>query len=128
MSVEFSMLLYSVGLTFALIMIPAAISLRANGMPVAVGSRDDCREPSTYCKRTLRLRDNMLENMLLFAPVVLMAAAMDVSNATTVLGAQLFFYARVGHAVVYLGGWPWIRTVLWAAGLVGTVLIAIELI
>ncbi len=128
MSVEFTMLLYSVVLTFVLIMIPATISLRANGMPVAVGSRDDCAEPSIYCKRTLRLRDNMFENMLLFAPVVLMAAAMDVSNATTVLGAQMFFYARVGHAVVYLGGWPWIRTALWAVGLVGTVMIAIELL
>lgn len=128
MSVEFTMLLYSVALTFVLIMIPATISLRANGMPVAAGSRDDCAEPSTYCKRTLRLRDNMFENMLLFAPVVLMAAAMDVSNATTVLGAQMFFYARVGHAVVYLGGWPWIRTALWAVGLVGTVMIAIELL
>ncbi len=128
MSVEFTMLLYSVGLTFVLIMIPATISLRANGMPLAVGSRDDCPEPSTYCKRTLRLRDNMLENMVLFAPLVLMAAAMDVSNATTVLGAQLFFYARVGHAVVYLGVWHWIRTELRAAGLVGTVMIAIELV
>ena len=128
MSVEFTMLLYSVVLTFFLIMIPATISLRANGTPVAVGSRDDCPEPSTYCKRTLRLRDNMFENMLLFAPVVLMAAAMDVSNATTVLGAQLFFYARIGHAITYLAGWPWIRTALWTVGVIGTAMIAAELI
>ena len=127
MSVEFTMLFYSVILTFVLIMIPATISLLANGMPVAIGSRDDCPESSTYCKRTLRLRDNMFENMLLFAPIVLMAAAMDVSNATTVFGAQLFFYARVGHAIVYLGGWPWIRTPIWAAGVVGIAMIAIEL-
>ena len=128
MSVEFTMLLYSVVLTFVLIMIPATISLLANGMPVAVGSRDDCPEPSTYCKRTLRLRDNMLENMALFAPIVLIAAAMDISNATTVLGAQLFFYARVAHAITYLAGWPWIRTALWTVGVIGAAMIAIELI
>lgn len=122
------MLFSSVILTFVLLMIPAMISLRTVGMPVAAGSRDDCPEPSTFCKRTLRLRDNMFENMLLFTPMVLMAAAMDVSNATTVLGAQLFFYARVGHAIVYLGGWPWIRTPIWAAGVVGIAMIAIELI
>ena len=126
MSVEFTMLLYSVVLTFVLIMIPATISLLANGIPVAVGSRDDCPEPSTYCKRTLRLRDNMLENMALFAPIVLIAAVMDISNATTVLGAQLFFYARIGHAITYLAGWPWIRTALWTVGVIGTAMIAVE--
>lgn len=128
MSVEFTMLLYSVGLTFVLIMIPATISLRANGLAAAAGSRDDCPEPSSYCKRTLRLRDNMLENMVLFAPLVLMAAAMEVGNEGTVLGAQLFFYARVGHAITYLGGWPWIRTALWVVGVAGTAMIAIALI
>ncbi len=128
MSVEFTMLLYSVVLTFVLILIPATISTLANGIPVAVGSRDDCPEPSTYCKRTLRLRDNMLENMALFAPIVLIAAVMDISNATTVLGAQLFFYARIGHAITYLAGWRWIRTALWTVGVIGTVMIAIELL
>ena len=128
MSVEFTMLFYSVILTFALIMVPASISMLANGLPWAAGARDDQPEPSSYCKRTLRLRNNMLENMALFAPLVLMAAAMEVGNDATVLGAQLFFYARVGHAIVYLAGWPWIRTALWAAGIVGTAMIAIELI
>jgi uncharacterized MAPEG superfamily protein len=128
MSIEFSLLLYSVGLTFVLIMIPATVGMLANGLPWAAGNRDAQPEASSYCKRTLRLRDNMLENMALFAPIVLIAAAMDVSNAATVLGAQLFFYARVGHAIVYLAGWPWVRTLLWAAGVVGTAMIAIELL
>ena len=128
MSVEFTMLFYSVILTFVLIMIPATISLLANGVPMAVGPRDDCPDSSRYCQRTLRLRDNMIENMIMFVPLVLMAVAMEVSTEGTALGAQLFFYARIGHAIVYLAGWPWIRTALWAVGVVGLAMIAIELL
>ena len=127
MSVEFTMLFSSVILTFVLILIPATIELLAHGIGTAVGSRDDAPEPSTFCKRTVRLRDNMLENMLLFVPVVLMAAVEEESNATTVLGAQMFFYARIAHALAYIGGVPWLRTLLWLVSVVGIAMIAIEL-
>ena len=35
------------------------------------------------------------------------------------LGAQIFAYARLAHAVIYLLGLPWLRAVAWAAGIVG---------
>ena len=42
------------------------------------------------------------------------------------LGAQLFFYSRIAHAVIYLAGWPWIRPLAWAIGLVGTLMILFD--
>jgi uncharacterized MAPEG superfamily protein len=41
----------------------------------------------------------------MFAPLALIAALVHVSNSWTVLAAQLFFYSRVAHAVVYIAGW-----------------------
>ena len=55
----------------------------------------------------------MLENMVLFTALVLIAAVANKANATTALGALIFFWARLIYAVIYLLGIPWLRTVAW---------------
>ena len=45
----------------------------------------------------------------------------------TIWGAQLFFYSRVAHAIVYLAGLPVIRPLFWTVGIVGTVMIFLAL-
>ena len=59
----------------------------------------------------------------MFAPLVLVGALMDVSSGTTALGAQLFFYSRVAHAVLYLAGLPWLRAGAWGVGMAGIVMV-----
>ena len=120
MSVELSMLIYSVGLLFGLIVIQAAAGVLAQGLPAMAGARDNLPAPKPFQARTKRLVDNYREGLAMFAPLVVIAALTQVSNHWTVLGAQLFFYARVVHAVLYLAGVPWIRPVAWAVGIVGT--------
>ncbi len=66
----------------------------------------------------------MQENLVMFAIVVLAANAAGISNDTTVLGATVFFYARVAHAIVYAFGWPMIRPLFYFAGVCGMVVIA----
>jgi hypothetical protein len=51
----------------------------------------------------------MQENLVIFSAVVLVANAVGVSNDSTALGASIFFFARVAHAIVYAFGWPVIR-------------------
>lgn len=124
MTVELTMLLYSTILFLLIILVPATDAINKNGPEAMGGARDNLPEPPVFRKRALRLRDNMLENIVMFAAVVLIANAAGVSNENTVLGAQIFFYARVAHAVIYLAGWPWIRPLFWLAGLIGTGMIA----
>lgn len=128
MTIELTFLVYSIILTFALILVPATVAILDNGVMTQAGSRDHLPEPSVFLKRATRLRNNMLENMVLFAALVLVAHAANVSNAMTVLGAQLFFGARIVHAVIYLAGWPLVRPVAWFAGVVGMILIALQLL
>jgi uncharacterized MAPEG superfamily protein len=123
MTVELTMLLYSVGLAILLILIPASMQILNNGVQTMAGPRDDLPEPTVTVKRAQRLAANMKENLLLFAAAVLIANASGVSTDMTVLGAQMFFYARVAHAVIYLMGWPMIRPLAWSIGLIGTLMI-----
>ena len=123
MTVELTMLVYSVALLFALILIQALAGGLAQGLPQMAGARDNLPEPKAFQARTKRIVDNHREGLALFAPLVLVAAVAHVSNPATVLGAQLFFYARVLHAELYVTGVPWVRPLAWAAGIVGTAMV-----
>lgn len=127
MTIELTMLVYSIVLTFIIIMVPACMAIMANGIGVMAGPRDELPEPSLMTARATRLRINMLENMALFAPLVLVANAADVATAGTAIGAQLFFFGRIAHGLIYLGGWPWVRTGAYGVSLVGMVMILIAL-
>jgi uncharacterized MAPEG superfamily protein len=50
------------------------------------------------------------------------------TNAMTLLGAQIFFYARIVYALVYIAGVPWLRTGVWAVSVVGLAMIFLQLI
>ena len=69
----------------------------------------------------------MLENLVLFAILVLVAHAAGRANEMTALGAMLFFYGRLAHAIVYIAGVPWVRTAAWTVSVVGLLLIAVPL-
>ena len=127
MSIELRMLAYSVALLFALMLIQGWAGIRAQGGRAMAGNRDNLKPPSVFQARTKRLVDNMRENLWFFAPLVLIAAQLGLSNSWTEGGAQLFFGASVAHAASYIAGWPYIRAVFWLAGVVGYVLIFLAL-
>jgi len=128
MTPELTLLVWSTLLAFVLIMIPAGMGIKENGGPAQAGPRDELPESSVLRKRATRLAENMLENLVLFGALILIASAAGVSNDMTILGAQIFFYARVVHAVIYLAGWPFVRPLAWLAGVVGMGMIAIQLL
>jgi len=128
MSVELSMLVYSALLFLLIILVQAALAIAQNGLMAQAGSRDSLPEPTILRKRLQRLSANMQENLVIFSVVVLAANAIGVSNDSTALGASIFFFARVAHAIVYAFGWPVIRPLFYFASLYGIVLIVIEIL
>lgn len=126
MTIELSMLIYSVALLFVLILIQASAGILAQGVQAMAGARDDLGEPGVFQARSKRLVDNHREGLLLFTPLVLVAAILGISTEMTVLGAQLFFYSRVAHAILYLAAVPWIRPLAWLVGIAGCALIFLE--
>jgi uncharacterized MAPEG superfamily protein len=128
MTTELTMLAYSAALLLVLVLIQATSGVVAQGVPAMAGNRDGLPEPKPFQARTKRLVDNHREGLTLIAPMILVAALAHVSNATTVLGAQLFFYSRVAHAALYLLGVPWIRPLAWGVGLAGTIMVLAPLL
>jgi uncharacterized MAPEG superfamily protein len=127
MSIELTMLALSVALLFVLVIIQAAAGTQAQGAMNMANARDNLGPPSVWQARTKRCVDNHREGLIMFAPLVLIAAHQDISTTMTVWGAQLFFYSRVAHAVVYLTGLPYIRPLIWSVGIVGTVMMFLAL-
>ena len=128
MSAELSMLVYSALLFLLIILVQAALAIAQNGLMAQAGSRDSLPEPTVLRKRLQRLSANMQENLVIFSAVVLVANAIGVSNDSTALGASIFFFARVAHAIVYAFGWPVIRPLFYFASLYGIALIVIEIL
>ncbi len=127
MSMDLEYLLFSVILTFVLVLIAAAAVNQKVGLPTMAGNRDGLPEPTGFAGRARRTHLNMVENMVLFTALVLIAAVAGKANATTALGAAIFFWARLAHAVIYLIGIPWLRTLAWLVSVIGMVMIAVQL-
>ena len=128
MSVDLHMLVWSVALTLMQLVIGAVGANRQVGMAVLIGNRDNVPTIVGWAGRAQRSHRNMLESIGLFAILVLTAAVAGRANATTALGAEIFFWSRLAYAVVYIGGVLWVRTLLWAASIVGLAMIFLQLI
>ncbi len=128
MTVELTMLAYAVGLLIVLIIIQAFAGIRSKGLMPLANNRDNLGPAEGFHARMLRVVDNHREGLTLFAPVVLAAAVAGVHTPNTLLGAQLFFYARLAHAVLYVLGAPLIRPLAWGVGMVGTVMVLLALL
>jgi uncharacterized MAPEG superfamily protein len=92
------------------------------------GNREAVPAFGGWVGRAQRAHRNMLESLVLFAALVLIAVVTDKTNATTLLGAQLFFWARLAYAFVYLAGIPWLRTAVWTVSVIGLILIFVQLL
>jgi uncharacterized MAPEG superfamily protein len=128
MPVEVQLAVWSVALCVLQMLIGVITTQLQVGLPPLIGNRDDLPVVQGLAGRAQRAHRNMVENLVLFAILALAVAVAGRSNATTVLGAQLFFWARIAYAVVYLIGIPYARTGAWAVSMVGLVMMFLQLI
>ena len=103
-----------------------AVTVR--GIADAVGYPENPKPLAPWAQRMKAAHYNSVENLVVFATLVLVAHAASISNATTVLVCQVYFWARVVHLVAYTLGIPWVRTLAFAAGWIACVALIIELI
>lgn len=128
MSPDLKYLLFSVILTFVQMLVAVTFANLAVGLPTLAGNREGLGDLPGMGGRAKRAHLNMLENIVLFTALVLIAAVANKANAMTAMGAMIFFWGRVAYAVIYVAGIPWLRTVAWAVSVVGMVMIALQLL
>jgi uncharacterized MAPEG superfamily protein len=128
MTTELTMLAYAVALLIVLVLFQATVGVQAKGAIPLANNRDDVGPATGFHARMLRVVDNHREGITMFAPLVLIAAAANIHNGTTVLGAELFFWSRLVHAILYIVGVPMVRPLVWAVGVVGTVMVLLAIL
>ncbi|HMK68402.1 MAG TPA: MAPEG family protein [Stellaceae bacterium] len=128
MSPDLKFLVWSIALTAVQMVVAVLAAIQQVGLPELAGNREGLAAVTGMAGRAHRAHRNMLESLVLFAALVLVAQVTGKANAATALGAQLFFWARLAYAFVYLGGIPWVRTGVWAVSVVGLVMIFLQLI
>ena len=118
MKTELVMLAWSAALC-VLLAVPYTVGLiLERGLPELAGNRENFAPPTGWMGRSLRAHRNMVENLLPFAALVLVVVVANKASPTTALAAQLFFWSRLLHAVVYTAGIAWVRTLGYAGGVV----------
>ena len=128
MKPELVLLVWSVALAFAQVLVAVTGATLQVGLPALAGNRENMPKLTGWVGRACRAHSNMLESLVLFAALVLVCVVSNKTNSTTLLGAQLFFWARVAYAFVYLIGIPWLRTGVWGVSVVGLAMIFLQLL
>lgn len=72
---------------------------------------------AAWVTRAVRAHANAVENLVLFAPLVLTAHAVGIHTQLTAGAAAVYFWARAAHYLLYLAGFGPLRTLCFAAGL-----------
>lgn len=121
---EIQMLAWTMVLGLLHIVLGVALVTREKGLKWNVGARDAEGAPvGAVTDRVNRALRNFLETFPFFAAAVVAAAVAGRLDATTALGAQLYFWARVAYLPLYAAGVPYVRTVVWGVSIVGLVMV-----
>ena len=103
------------------------IQVRGVSGAMANPSRAD-KPQAEWANRLMFAHDNAVENLIVFAPLVLILNAADVSTPTTVLACAVYFWSRVVHLVVYTAGLPILRTLAFVVGFAAQAVLAVAIL
>src|SRR6202142_22425 len=89
-------------------------------------SRND-KPHAEWATRLMFAHDNAVENLVVFASLVLILAQIDYSTKWTAYACAVYFWARVAHIVVYTLGLPVFRTMAFTVGLIAPGILGLEI-
>jgi len=85
-------------------------------IPALRNPNRDSRPKAPWANRLMYAHENAVENMVLFAPLVLIVIFLGLSSETTVMAAKLYFFTRLAHVILYTFGIPFLRTIAFFLG------------
>ena len=103
-------------------------TIAVRGLINAVGYPENPAPLADWAQRMKAAHYNSVENLVVFAALVLIANAAGISNEMTVLACEIYFWARLVHLLAYTFAIPWVRTLAFAAGWVCQILLLLQLI
>jgi uncharacterized MAPEG superfamily protein len=114
-----------VSLFTAVLWIPYSLNeIAVRGVVDAVGYPENSKPLAQWAQRMKKAHYNAIENLAVFAALVLVAHAAGITNPAIGAAAATYFWARVVHAVVYTFAIPWLRTLAFVTGFAAQLCIA----
>lgn len=103
-------------------------TVAVRGLSDAVGYPQSPAPLSHWAQRMKAAHYNSVENLVVFAALIITAHLAGVSDGGTATAAMIYFWARVAYLLVYTFGIPWLRTLIFATGYLAMLSIAWKLI
>jgi uncharacterized MAPEG superfamily protein len=98
------------------------------GLTDTVGYPDTPKPQSAWARRMKAAHANAVENLVIFATLVLVANVVGIGNGATAFAAALYFWSRVVHFIAYTFALPWVRTLGFTGGFIAQAIFAWQLI
>ena len=113
----------------ALLWVPYILDrIAVGGLADAVGYPEHPKPQSPWARRLMKAHANAVENLVVFAPLILLAHVLGVTGAAIGTAAIVYFWARVIHALAYTFAVPWVRTLAFAVGFFAQATVAWQLL
>jgi len=101
----------------ALLWVPYVLNrFVAWGIPDTVGYPDHPKPVAPWAERLKKAHANAVENLVVFATLVLVANALGITGGAVASAAMVYFWSRVVHALAYAFKVPWLRTLAFIGG------------
>jgi uncharacterized MAPEG superfamily protein len=102
--------------------------IMVRGASAAMGNPTPGAKPhAPWATRLMFAHDNAVENLVIFAPLVIILNEIDYSTKWTVYASAVYFWARVAHLIVYSLGLPVFRTLAFTVGFLAQAVLALAI-
>lgn len=98
------------------------------GLVPAVSYPENPPAQSPWAQRMMRAHGNAVENLVVFATLVLVANALGITGGVVATAAMAYFWARVVHVVAYTLAIPWVRTLAFFVGFLAQAAVAWQIL
>jgi uncharacterized MAPEG superfamily protein len=128
MSKDIFWLVLTVAMT-GLLWVPYILDrIAVRGLVAAMGNPSPSAKPqSVWAQRMMDAHTNAVENLVIFAPLVLVVQVLGIATAATAFACALYFWSRLAHVVVYTLGIPVLRTLSFVGGFVAQVMLVLAI-
>jgi|SRR5450755_2741086 len=102
--------------------------IATRGLLDAVGYPLNPKPQSPWAQRLIKAHFNAVENLVVFAVLVLAAVTSGISTSVVASACIVYFWARVVHALAYAFAVPWVRTLAFTVGFFAQAVIAWQIL
>ena len=102
--------------------------IAVRGLMDAVGYPENPKPQSPWAQRLMKAHANAVENLVVFAALVLLANAVGTTGAAIAASSMVYFWARVIHTLSFTFAVPWVRTLSFAVGFLSQACIAWQIL